>query len=117
MIVVRNLVKQYGTLRAVDGMSFEIQPGEVLGLVRPNGAGKTTTLRCLSGIIAPTADTAEATPPDPRVSIAIEIFLLIRRRRGQRRELRNSKNGEERNGDERNKHQERGQGAVGRAQL
>lgn len=54
MIVVRNLVKQYGTLSAVDGLSFELAPGEVLGLVGPNGAGKTTTLRCLSGIIAPT---------------------------------------------------------------
>jgi ABC-2 type transport system ATP-binding protein len=59
MIAVRNLVKQYGTLRAVDGMSFEIRPGEVLGLVGPNGAGKTTTLRCLSGIIAPTTGEVE----------------------------------------------------------
>lgn len=54
MIAVRDLAKTYGTLRAVDGLSFDIKPGEVLGLVGPNGAGKTTTLRCLSGIIAPT---------------------------------------------------------------
>lgn len=57
MIVVRDLAKQYGTLRAIDALSFAVQPGEVLGLVGPNGAGKTTTLRCLSGIIAPTVGT------------------------------------------------------------
>jgi len=59
MIAVHNLAKQYGAVRAVDGMSFEVRPGEVLGLVGPNGAGKTTTLRCLSGIIAPTAGVVE----------------------------------------------------------
>jgi len=57
VIVVRDLAKQYGTLRAIDALSFAVQPGEVLGLVGPNGAGKTTTLRCLSGIIAPTVGT------------------------------------------------------------
>ena len=59
MIVVRNLAKQYGEFRAVDGLSFEVGAGEVLGLVGPNGAGKTTTLRCLSGIIAPTSGKVE----------------------------------------------------------
>src|SRR5262245_37489896 len=57
MISVRHLTKEYEKLRAVDGLSFDVQPGEVLGLVGPNGAGKTTTLRCLSGIIAPTGGT------------------------------------------------------------
>lgn len=54
MIVARHLTKLYGSFAAVDGISFDVQPGEVLGLVGPNGAGKTTTLRCLAGIIAPT---------------------------------------------------------------
>ena len=57
MIVVGNLAKRYGNFTAVDGLSFDVQPGEVLGLVGPNGAGKTTTLRCLAGIIAPSSGT------------------------------------------------------------
>jgi ABC-2 type transport system ATP-binding protein len=54
VISVSNLTKLYGDLVAVRKLSFEVAPGEVLGLVGPNGAGKTTTLRCLVGIIAPT---------------------------------------------------------------
>jgi ABC-2 type transport system ATP-binding protein len=54
-IRVEALVRQYGTFRAVDDISFAVQPGEVMGLVGPNGAGKTTTLRCLAGIIAPSS--------------------------------------------------------------
>jgi ABC-2 type transport system ATP-binding protein len=55
VISVRGLSRQYGGFTAVDDISFTVQPGEVLGLVGPNGAGKTTTLRCLAGIIAPSA--------------------------------------------------------------
>ena len=54
MIEVHDLVKVYGALRAVQGLSFTVPPGEILGLVGPNGAGKTTTLRSLAGIIRPT---------------------------------------------------------------
>jgi ABC-2 type transport system ATP-binding protein len=54
LIQVRGLTKLYGSLTAVDDLSFSVSAGEVLGLVGPNGAGKTTTLRCLSGIIPPT---------------------------------------------------------------
>ncbi|HEV8265060.1 MAG TPA: ABC transporter ATP-binding protein [Gemmatimonadales bacterium] len=57
MIEVRDLTKLYGNLVAVDGLSFAVAPGEVLGLVGPNGAGKTTTLRSLVGIIRPTRGT------------------------------------------------------------
>jgi len=55
MIEVLSLVKSYRSLTAVDGLSFQVAAGEVLGLVGPNGAGKTTTLRCLSGILPPTS--------------------------------------------------------------
>jgi ABC-2 type transport system ATP-binding protein len=53
MVQVESLTKLYGEFVAVNGLSFSLQAGEVLGLVGPNGAGKTTTLRCLSGIIPP----------------------------------------------------------------
>lgn len=54
MLTVENLVKQYKQFRAVDGLSFAIQPGEIVGLLGPNGAGKTTALRCIAGILRPT---------------------------------------------------------------
>jgi ABC-2 type transport system ATP-binding protein len=53
MIQVDGLVKTYGTVQAVQGLSFTVGRGEILGLVGPNGAGKTTTLRCMTGIIPP----------------------------------------------------------------
>jgi ABC-2 type transport system ATP-binding protein len=55
MIEVDALVKTYGPVRAVQGLSFAVRKGETLGLVGPNGAGKTTTLRCMTGIIPPTS--------------------------------------------------------------
>src|SRR5438034_6158922 len=55
MISVHDLTKLYANLTAVSHLSFDIAGGEVLGLVGPNGAGKTTTLRCLCGIMAPSA--------------------------------------------------------------
>ena len=64
MIVVQNLAKRYGDFTAVESLSFDVRPGEVLGLVGPNGAGKTTTLRCLAGIIAPTGGTVRIADHD-----------------------------------------------------
>jgi ABC-2 type transport system ATP-binding protein len=49
LIKVESLAKTYRDLIAVDGLSFHLAPGGILGLVGPNGAGKTTTLRCLAG--------------------------------------------------------------------
>jgi ABC-2 type transport system ATP-binding protein len=54
-ISVEHLRRQYGSLTAVDDMSFEVGGGEIVGLIGPNGAGKTTTLRSLAGILRPTA--------------------------------------------------------------
>jgi ABC-2 type transport system ATP-binding protein len=50
--------RQYKTVRAVDGISFSIQPGEMVAFIGPNGAGKTTTLKVLSGLIYPTLGAA-----------------------------------------------------------
>jgi ABC-2 type transport system ATP-binding protein len=66
MIEVAALSKLYGDLVAVDGLSFSVGPGEVLGLVGPNGAGKTTTLRCLTGIVAPSAGSIHVAGHDLR---------------------------------------------------
>jgi ABC-2 type transport system ATP-binding protein len=54
VIDVEGLQKLYGDFPAVQGLSFRVGPGEVLGLVGPNGAGKTTTIRSIAGIIIPT---------------------------------------------------------------
>ena len=51
MLRVKNLVVRYGDIRAVKGISFHVQQGEILALVGANGAGKTTTLRALSGML------------------------------------------------------------------
>ncbi len=58
MIKTQQLTKRYETLTAVDDVSFEVGPGEVLGFLGPNGAGKTTTMRMLAGFVTPTAGTA-----------------------------------------------------------
>jgi ABC-2 type transport system ATP-binding protein len=58
MINVNHLTKRYGTVVAVDGLSFDVGPGRVTGFLGPNGAGKTTTLRMLLGLTAPDSGTA-----------------------------------------------------------
>jgi ABC-2 type transport system ATP-binding protein len=55
MIKVENLVKTFGTKRAVNGISFSVERGEVLGFLGPNGAGKSTSMRMITGFIPPTA--------------------------------------------------------------
>jgi ABC-2 type transport system ATP-binding protein len=55
MIEVQGLTKRYGSFSAVNGLSFTVGAGQVLGLVGPNGAGKTSTLRCVAGLIPSTA--------------------------------------------------------------
>ena len=58
MLNVDHLTKRYGTVAAVDDLSFEVAPGRVTGFLGPNGAGKTTTLRMLLGLAAPDSGTA-----------------------------------------------------------
>jgi ABC-2 type transport system ATP-binding protein len=55
MIKIENLVKTFGAKRAVDGISFTVERGEVLGFLGPNGAGKSTTMRMVTGFMPPTA--------------------------------------------------------------
>ncbi|TDB72310.1 ATP-binding cassette domain-containing protein [Micromonospora sp. KC721] len=57
-IVVSGLTKQYRNVRAVDDLSFTVEPGRVTGFLGPNGAGKTTTLRMLLNLVTPTSGTA-----------------------------------------------------------
>ena len=57
MIKADNLFKQFGHKRAVDGISFTVERGEVLGFLGPNGAGKSTTMRMITGFIPPTGGT------------------------------------------------------------
>ncbi len=55
MITVDNLTKRFGPFTAVDGLSFTVKPGEVLGFLGPNGAGKSTTMKMITGFLAPTS--------------------------------------------------------------
>jgi lipopolysaccharide export system ATP-binding protein len=55
LLEVRGLVKSYGRRRVVDGVDFDVDPGEIVGLLGPNGAGKTTTFRMACGMIDPDA--------------------------------------------------------------
>lgn len=55
MIKVENLVKEFGTKKAVNGVSFSVEKGEILGFLGPNGAGKSTTMRMITGFIPPTS--------------------------------------------------------------
>ncbi len=52
-----NVVKRYGAVNALRGVSFDVQPGEMFGLIGPDGAGKTTTIRLLCGLLHPDGGT------------------------------------------------------------
>ena len=58
MLTVNNLTKDFGPIKAVKGVSFTVEKGEVLGFLGPNGAGKSTTMRMITGFIPPTSGTA-----------------------------------------------------------
>lgn len=64
-IEAEGLARAFGTVRAVDGVSFEVGEGEVFGLLGPNGAGKTTLIRLLAGVLTPDAGTARVLSLDP----------------------------------------------------
>lgn len=65
IVEVRDFRKSYNGLRAVDGISFEVTPGEIFGLLGPNGAGKTTTLECIEGLRKPDSGYLRVAGVDP----------------------------------------------------
>lgn len=76
---VQELVRDYGTVHAVRGVSLAVEPGELYGLVGPDGAGKTTTIGCLAGLMRPTAGAVRILSQDPlaRRSTARERLGLM----------------------------------------
>jgi ABC-2 type transport system ATP-binding protein len=85
VIRVRGLVKRYGEVKAVDGIDFDVAPGEVFGLLGPNGAGKTTTVEILEGLRTPDGGQAivlgvdVATGSDslkPRIGISLQTAAM-----------------------------------------
>lgn len=66
MIEAELLTKTWGSTRAVDAVSFQVEPGQVLGFLGPNGAGKSTTMKMIAGFLAPTSGTAKVCGFDVR---------------------------------------------------
>ncbi|HWA29249.1 MAG TPA: ATP-binding cassette domain-containing protein [Lacunisphaera sp.] len=76
MIEVKGLVKNYGQIRAVDGVSFTVRRGDILGFLGPNGAGKSTTMKMITGFLRPDAGTAVVNGHDVlRDSLAVRRSL------------------------------------------
>jgi len=59
VLAVNGLTKEYGSVKAIDGISFSVPSGKIIGLLGPNGAGKTTTINMVLGILEPTRGTIE----------------------------------------------------------
>ena len=76
MIQVKNITKRFGTTVAVDGVSFDVPQGQVVGFLGPNGAGKSTTMRVLTGYLPPDDGEAQI------LGIDLSNSLAIRRRLG-----------------------------------
>ena len=78
--------RRYQSVRAVDGISFDIEPGELVGFIGPNGAGKTTTLKVLSGLLYPTSGQVQVlgfTPFDRKSQFQKQFSLVM----GQKNQL------------------------------
>jgi ABC-2 type transport system ATP-binding protein len=87
-IQVRELTRDYNGLRAVDGITFSVETGEIFGFLGPNGAGKTTTIKILTGQLRPTSGTAQVAGYDvveerqqlkPRIGVVFEYQNLYER--------------------------------------
>ncbi len=91
-IEVNHLTRNYDGLRAVDGISFSVEPGEIFGFLGPNGAGKTTTIRMLTGQLRPSSGTAKVAGYDvvrerqqlkPRIGVVFESQNIYERMSGR----------------------------------
>jgi len=87
-INVQNLTRDYNGLRAVDSISFAVEPGEIFGFLGPNGAGKTTTIKMLTGQLRPTSGTARVAGCDvvtergqlkPQIGVVFEYQNIYER--------------------------------------
>ncbi len=87
-IQVSELTRDYNGLRAVDGVTFDVEAGEIFGFLGPNGAGKTTTIKVLTGQLRPTSGTAQVAGCDvveqraqlkPRIGVVFEVQNLYER--------------------------------------
>ncbi|HEY46425.1 MAG TPA: ABC transporter ATP-binding protein [Anaerolineae bacterium] len=87
-IMVQDLTRDYNGQRAVDGISFDVEPGEIFGFLGPNGAGKTTTIKMLTGQLRPTSGTAQVMGCDvveerqalkPQIGVVFENHNLYER--------------------------------------
>ena len=77
MVEIKNLRKQFGSLTAVDDISFKVNQGEVLGFLGPNGAGKSTTMKMITGFLTPTTGTVTVDRYD-----IVQQSLQVKRRIG-----------------------------------
>ena len=76
VLKVTDLTKDFGGLRAIDNVSFEVGKGEFVGLIGPNGCGKTTTFNCISGLLEPSKGEVEVFEQNATVLRPDEIQKL-----------------------------------------
>lgn len=88
VVTVRNLIKQYPGVKAVDEVSFDVRQGEIFGMVGPNGAGKTTTIECVEGLRQPESGSIQVLGLDPvkdryrlreRIGVQFQSAALLHR--------------------------------------
>lgn len=80
VIEVNELTKHYGSIRAVDGVTFDVEEGEIFGIVGPNGAGKTTTIECIEGLRVPDSGSVNLlgyVPWNDRLDVAKRIGVQL----------------------------------------
>jgi ABC-type branched-subunit amino acid transport system ATPase component len=91
LLRAEGLAKRFGGVAAVDGLSFEVEEGEILGLIGPNGSGKTTVLNLLCGFVAPdhgrawlagedvtgASTVALASPRNAALALAVQVVFLL----------------------------------------